>query len=77
MQIQAVITGAGLGSRLGTLTENIPKCIIVDYFSDDVNVEDFKTGEPLDKQQLMVQYRRGGLLPPKSTRHYFDFNTEG
>ena len=53
------------------------KCIVVDYFSDDVNVEDFKTGQPLDKHQLMVQYRAGGLLPPKSTRHYFDFNTVG
>ena len=28
MQIQAVIPAAGLGSRLGTLTENIPKCMI-------------------------------------------------
>ena len=63
-----------LACEIGLLTI---KCIVVDYFSADVKVEDFKTGKPLDKHQLMVHYREGSLLPPKSTRHYFDFNTIG
>ena len=49
------------------------QCIVVDYFSSAIRVEDFNTGNLLDKNQLMSNYLTGDLLPPKSTRHYFDF----
>jgi len=44
-------------------------CLMVDYDSDDIQVEARRPNRPVSKAEVRRRARSGALYPPKTTRH--------
>lgn len=57
-----------VASRLGI--EVVP-CIMIDYFSSEIQIEAWRSGEAVTKERVISAGLSGNLMPPKTSKHSF------